>query len=387
MNIYSLRPVAAQCLPTATLPYTDLRQPGAARPVHSNSLPELGAGQKQGTWPLNARAPWQYRLFPLLRRIDACQGSPYPLGCSRLPHHDPLRLGQSPFPGYTASEIAAIDPCHLSGLGRVTVYGFGLFGAEGPLPLHLTEHAWQRQKHHQDTALASFADIFHHRLISLFYRAWAASQLALSYDRIDTRSVDDCLASLLGMGQPALRPEGLNLHLCSYLAGHLSRRPRNAEGLKSILQQVFSVTVHVLENRFHWQAIPRRSQWRFRADQPAALGRDTCLGISTADYRQTFRLLIGPLDWNGYQRMLPGVYAGPPSPLSAAGLLQQWVHWYVGQELSCEVQLELDGKAYRGCRLDAGQPLGQACWLGHNPDGCARREVIYRLPSSPREPD
>ena len=54
---------------------------------------------------------------------------------------------------------------------------FGLFGANGPLPLHLTEYAYGRQLQAGDPSFARFADIIHHRFLGLFHRAWAQAQL------------------------------------------------------------------------------------------------------------------------------------------------------------------------------------------------------------------
>jgi type VI secretion system protein ImpH len=59
---------------------------------------------------------------------------------------------------------------------RIEVRFFGLFGPNGPLPLHLTEYARNRALHNADPTLVRFADIFHHRLLLLFYRAWAQAQ-------------------------------------------------------------------------------------------------------------------------------------------------------------------------------------------------------------------
>ena len=51
-----------------------------------------------------------------------------------------------------------------------------------PLPLHLTEYARDRLRNHHDPTFTAFADMFHHRMISLFYRAWTTGEPAPSYD-------------------------------------------------------------------------------------------------------------------------------------------------------------------------------------------------------------
>ena len=66
---------------------------------------------------------------------------------------------------------------------------FGLLGPNGPLPLHLTEYARERLRHAGDPTLSRFLDIFHHRFLALFYRAWAQAQPHVNRDRPERRSL------------------------------------------------------------------------------------------------------------------------------------------------------------------------------------------------------
>ena len=49
----------------------------------------------------------------------------------------------------------------------------GLFGPQGALPLHLTAYALERRDRANDRTFVDFCDIFHHRLLCMFYWAWA----------------------------------------------------------------------------------------------------------------------------------------------------------------------------------------------------------------------
>ena len=60
---------------------------------------------------------------------------------------------------------------------------FGLFGPNGPLPIHLTEYARERLQHGGDATLCRFLDVFHHRFLALFYKAWAQAQPHVNRDR------------------------------------------------------------------------------------------------------------------------------------------------------------------------------------------------------------
>src|SRR5690606_20867113 len=117
---------------------------------------------------------------------------------------------------------------------RLSIYSFGLFGPNGPLPLHMTEYARERLIHHGDGALTAFADIFHNRLILLLYRAWADAQSAASLDH----GQEDFSRHLAGLlHRPAVEPArgAVAPHARYVMAGHLLRQTRNPEGLIQIL--------------------------------------------------------------------------------------------------------------------------------------------------------
>ena len=186
-------------------------------------------------WRGVRETPWRYDLFQLLRRIDAQGGERYPLGRAPLPKFEPLRIGQQPSMSFAPSTLAQVRQREENGLHEVSILSFGLFGPNGPLPVHMTEYARERIHHHQDTSLSAFADLFHHRLTLLFYRAWADAQPAVSLDRADNKRFEGYLASLIGMGQPGQMNKGsLSSHARFTHAGHLTRHGRDPEGLEKI---------------------------------------------------------------------------------------------------------------------------------------------------------
>src|SRR5262249_57140253 len=81
----------------------------------------------------------------------------------------------------------------------------GLFGPNGALPIHLTDWARDRARNSGDSAFVRFLDIFHHRMLALFYRAWAQAQPAVSVDRPRQDYFGRRLAALCGLGAPSLR--------------------------------------------------------------------------------------------------------------------------------------------------------------------------------------
>ena len=220
-------------------------------------------------WPRLRSAPYKHDLFQLLRRIDARAANPTCWGARRC-RVTRCCAGPEPSLSFAPSTLAQVAPRANSPLHDVSIFSFGLFGPNGPLPLHLTEYVRERVYHHQDTTLLAFTNLFHHRLTLLFYRAWADAQPTVSLDRPDNRRFDEYLSSLIGIGQPAQQErDSINAHAKHFMAGHLIRHSRDPEGLSKILQQYFKVPVRIVENVPHWLRVEPREQARLKAGRGA----------------------------------------------------------------------------------------------------------------------
>lgn len=322
-------------------------------------------------WPQRHAAPWRFDLFQLLRRLDAQAGQRYLLGRAPQPRHEPLRIGQQPSLAFAPSTLAEVSPREGSELHDVSILSFGLFGPNGPLPLHMTEYARERVYHHQDRSLTAFADLFHHRLTLLLYRAWADAQPTVSLDRPGERPFEHYLASLIGMGQPAQMDRGsLSAHARYAAAGHLSRQARDAEGLEKVLRLYFQVPVTVVQNVPQWMAIDKREQARLKAGRGMPrLGESSFLGEAVRDVQHKLRIELGPLSLESYNQFLPGE--------AKASQLRDWLRQYLGIEFNWEVRLLLKSEDVQGNRLGAAQRLGYSSWLGNQPQPQARGDLRF----------
>jgi len=340
--------------------------PGAA------SLPELDPQ----LWAGLLEQPFAHDLFMLLRRLDAPARHPL-LGRAPRPADEPLRLGQEPSMAFAPSNVAGVDAGE-DGPPRVSIYGFGLFGPNGPLPLHLTEYARERKRHHNDHTFSAFADLFHHRLILLFYRAWADAQSVNSLDRADRQRFVDYVASLVNMGQPSLRGrDRLADQARLFMAGHLVRQTRNPEGLVQILRRYFDVPAHVDEYATGWVAIEERQISRIgMLGSNHRLGGGAVVGFAVRDAQSRFRVVLGPLSQEAFHQFLPGT--------RRLAQLVDWVRQYVGVEFDWELRLVLRRQEVRGMRLSGPQPLGWGSWLGERlaetdaDDMVFQPEALYR---------
>ncbi|WP_034912058.1 type VI secretion system baseplate subunit TssG [Erwinia sp. 9145] len=328
-------------------------------------------------WQTVSHKPWRYDLFQLLRRLDAQGGERYPLGRAPLPRHEPLRIGQEPSLAFAPSTLAKVSPRENTPYHDVSVYSFGLFGPNGPLPVHLTEYARERIYHHQDHSLSAFADLFHHRLTLLFYRAWADAQPTVSLDRADNRRFEHYLASLIGMGQPGQLNNGsLSAHARYAVAGHLSRNGRDASGLEKILRHYFNVPVRLVENVPHWQPVSPRERARLGAGRHMPrLGESAFLGVAVRDIQHKLRIELGPMPLEDYTRFLPG------KPWATQ--LRDWVRQYLGIEYVWDVRLILRADEVKGATLGGQSLLGLSCWLGQAARSTPRGELLFS--PEPRE--
>lgn len=322
-------------------------------------------------WRNVMAAPWRYDLFSLLRRVDAQAGERYPLGRAPLPRFEPLRIGQQPSLGFAPATLATVSQREQSPLYDISIYSFGLFGPNGPLPIHLTEYARERVEHHQDDSLTAFADLFHHRLTLLFYRAWADAQPTVSLDRQDNNRFERYIASLIGMGLPGQLEKGtLSPHARFALAGHLTRNGRDPEGLEKILRYYFNVPVNVVKNVPHWMPLGQRERARLQAGRHAPrLGESAFLGAAVRDVSHKFRIELGPLDAQTYQQFLPG------EPFVAQ--LKDWVRQYLGIEYQWTLRVLLRSDDVKGAELGGAGRLGYSAWLGYQPQPQPRGDLVF----------
>ncbi|MCL6745319.1 type VI secretion system baseplate subunit TssG [Kosakonia sp. R1.Fl] len=322
-------------------------------------------------WQNVMATPWRYDLFTLLRRVDARGGERYPLGRAPLPRFEPLRIGQTPSLGFAPSTLSSVRQRENSSLYDVSILSFGLFGPNGPLPVHLTEYASERIAHHQDDSLSAFADLFHHRLALLFYRAWADAQPTVSLDRQDNKRFEQYIASLIGMGQPGQLEKGsLSPHARFALAGHLTRNGRDPEGLAKILRSYFNVPVTIVENVPQWMPLSERERARLQGGRHAPrLGQSAFLGEAVRDVCHKFRIEIGPLPVDTYRRFMPGE--------KWVTALRDWVRQYLGIEYQWAVKVILRSEDVAGATLGGAGRLGYSAWLGAQPTPQARGDLVF----------
>ena len=349
----------------------------AARPPEGAQLP-LGGAARSATgaamptspaaiatfWRELREAPWQHDFFHALRRLENLYPDRPRLGQARRPQDEALRLGQSPELSFAPAALHAATEPTGSSAGRIDVRFFGLFGPNGPLPLHLTEYARERLLHANDAAFTRFADLFHHRLLLLFYRAWAQAQPTTNLDRQGDDRFSAFVGSLVGIGTPALRNrDSADDHARLHFAGVLSSPVRSAEGLAKMLSGVLQRPVQVEQFVGTWMPLPETERTRIgrnalgeRQHPGNCVGGGAVLGRAVWDRQHNFRIHVGPLDAQAFAALLPD---GDNLPR-----IVPLVKHYVGDELHWDLRLVLKRDQVRPARPGVYGRLGWTSWLG-----------------------
>jgi type VI secretion system protein ImpH len=313
------------------------------------------------------QSPEALDFFQALRRLECRHRDRPRLGEALRPSDEPLRLGQAASLGFAVGALSSYGPGLKGGPPRLEVNFLGLMGPNGPLPLHLTEYVRDRLRNGGDPTLARFLDVFHHRMLTLFYRAWANSQPAVSRDRPESDRFFGYFGSLVGIGAPVERGrDEFDDRARLYYSGRLAAQRRNAEGLRAIIGDHFGMPAAIEEFAGEWVTLPEGERWPLGGGPSGPrLGLGTILGKRAWQRQTKFRVVLGPLDQRQFQSMLPGQ--------ANQRRLVAVVRSYVGEELSWDLRLILDQGTDQPLRLGTAR-LGWDAWLGRRPRG--REDVI-----------
>jgi type VI secretion system protein ImpH len=337
----------------------------------------MAGDHRQKTLALNwlrrlETAPYRFGFFTAMRRLEAIYRDKPRIGYAARPVDEPIRVGQHVSLAFAAATLASFGRRGDSSAYRLQTNFFGMFGPNGAMPLHLTEFVYERILSKRDVTPAAFADLFHHRMATYFYRAWADAQPTAQFDRPADDRFSTYVGSLFGIGTTSLRdrdamPDNTKLHF----AGHFAAQTRHASGLEAILRSFLRVPVEIEQFVGHWLDLPDNCRLRLCGDRTTAVvGQSAVLGRRIWDRRQTFRLQLGPMSLADYRRMLPG----GDSLKRLAAVIKN----YVGLSLRWNVQLVLRREEIPSLRLGGEGRLGWSTWLRKRPHGDAADLVLRR---------
>ncbi|CAN5316375.1 type VI secretion system baseplate subunit TssG [soil metagenome] len=304
-----------------------------------------------------ADKPWNFGFYAVMRKLETLHPQQPRFGEAAKPADESIRLAQPPAMDFAPAELSRLSFDPKGGAPKLDVRFFGLFGPQGPLPLHLTEYARERLLE-RDASFASFANMFHHRLLLLFYRAWAQAQPTVQLDRPDSDRFAAFTGSLIGFGAPQTQARGgAPDHLRLHFAGRFASQVRNAEGLQAILGRYFKVPVRLHQFIGQWLQLPasersRLQRWPTPGQQ---LGVGLVLGSRVWDAQHKFRIAIGPLPLATFESFL--------ARNSKLAELNAIVADYLNHMLDWDLDLSLHAAEVPTLRLGGRERLGRTSWL------------------------
>jgi type VI secretion system protein ImpH len=305
--------------------------------------------------------PHGFDFFRAVRILEA-QFSDWPrVGESLSPRQDALRFQQNPSLAFAASTLEGFTPGANGRPASLQVNFAGLFGPNGPLPLHVTEHARDRLRNGNDPSMVAFLNVFHHRFLSLFYRAWAVNQKTADFDRPEDSRYASYIGALFGIGMESLRNrDAVSDWAKLYFAGRLVCQTRNAEGLEAIIQDYFGMPTEIEPFCGHWMTLPPSSVCQLGASpETGSLGVTTILGSRFWECQLKFRIRLGPVGLAEFSRLLPTA--------ESFKQLKTWVLTYVNHELFWDAQVILKKEEVPETRLGQAGQLGWTCWIRSQP--------------------
>ena len=302
-------------------------------------------------------APYRFDFYQVVRRLECLHRDMPRIGRAPKPHQEAIRFGQAPTLAFAPSSLAGYKAKSAGDVPKLDVYFLGLVGPNGPLPLHITQYIRDRLHNFHDPTLAAFLDVFHHRAISLFYRAWADCQPTVNRDRPEDDRIAFFMNCLIGLGFDSLvNRDCVPDDAKRYFTGRIALQTHNAEGLQAILTDYFQVPVRIEQFIGHWVGLPEEYRCKLGASPlTGTLGRSSLVGERYWDVRQKFRIVLGPLSLDDYERFLPTGRSFPA--------LRDWVRNYIGLHLKWDVQLVLKPRQVPTLLLGQAGRLGWTTWL------------------------
>jgi type VI secretion system protein ImpH len=320
----------------------------------TNSLEESITEQLQSN-------PFGFDFFRALRSLENFYKSRPKIGTTVSPKQEPMRFGQKPDLAFPTSTLESFEEQSGGRPPKLNVRFFGLFGSNGPLPIQFTDFVSERMRNVRDTTLSAFLDIFHHRLISLFYRAWAVNQKSVDYDRPDESRFPIYIGSVFGGNHRNSEPkDSLPPNAKLFYSGHLSGKTQNAEGLESIISDFFDIPTNVDSFIGQWLVVPKKYRSQLgHSEDCASLGINSMLGEKIWEINNRFRIQLGPMDLSRFETFLPTE--------ASFKNLSDWVAFYTSSQFQWDVQLILKAADIPPIQLGGNSRLGWTTWLKSQP--------------------
>jgi len=304
--------------------------------------------------------PFTFDFFQAMRLLERFLPDRDAVGGFGPPAAEVVRLGAHPSLNFPASEIQSLQ-WDDGQAPFLRVNFMGLTGPQGPLPQWYTA-AVLEQLRSGDATLRDFFDIFNHRSLSLFYRAWQKYRFGVAYERGDRDKFFLNLLALIGLGTPGLSGQQSVIdEALIFYSGLLAQHQRSAAALEQLLSDYFDVHAEVDQLVGGWYRLGLDTQCCMNETETPSqeLGKGAVLGDETWDQHSRVRIKLGPLSFAQYLEFLPNGSAYKP--------LHALTRFYSNEEFEFEIQLILRRDEVPSCELGANEDtaprLGWVTWV------------------------
>jgi type VI secretion system protein ImpH len=334
--------------PRDTIDQTDLIDPNAPKNL-TDSL--LGAKLVEDSF--------SFEFFQAVSLLQRLKVDKRPVGGFSSPEDEVVRFKVNQRLGFPASEIQKLE-IEDDGPAEMTVNFMGLTGPQGILPYTYSELILERARA-KDYGLAAFLDIFNHRAISLFYRAWQKSRFPVTYSSGKRDLFTQYLLDLIGLGTAGLRDrQEIEDEALLHYVGLLAMQSRSATALEQVLADYFEVPVEIQQFTGAWYGLDKSTQCQMQDEESPSteIGSSVVVGDAVWDRQGRVRIRIGPLTMDRYNDFLPQG--------TGYNALRTITRFYSNQCIDFEAQLVLDRSQVPAIALDLDSPqparLGWVSW-------------------------
>jgi type VI secretion system protein ImpH len=320
--------------------------------------------------------PYSFQFFQAVRLLTRLSPGRIPVGEFAPPSREVVRFSAYHATSFPASQVQGAEWPD-GGQPRFIINFMGLTGPSGVLPLYYSELIMERLRS-KDRAMRDFLDLFNHRMVSLFYRAWEKHRFYVRYERDQQDRFSQYLMDLIGLGTPGLqRRLAVRDESLLFYSGLLSLQPRSATAMEQILSDYFGVPARVEQFVGAWHRLSGVDQCQvgepFTASEQVAVG--AVVGDAVFDPNSGARVVLGPLTFAQYRQFLPDG--------NAHATLRALVQHFCNNEVDFEVQLVLHREHIPPCVLDTSAEalpqLGWTTWAKTAPAVLDAGDTILRI--------
>jgi type VI secretion system ImpH/TssG family protein len=224
------------------------------------------------------------------------------------------------------------------------------------MPLDFTHYVFRRSNNQFDHTWRRFLDILHHRFLSLFYRAFARSEQAVSFDRENDDPVTDIFKSLAGLPpDQVFKDRRRGWRFLGY-PHQFGMKIKTRAVLEDILRRSFRMDVAVRDLVMASYDIPPENRAVLGSRDTATLGVNLQIGRSYYSAREKFEIRIGPVDYGICRLLLPGE--------SGFALLAEIVNLYLARPLDYDLVFTINGDSIPRPALGSPAACLGGSWIG-----------------------